>query len=150
MKGMKKSFGIIVALAFFVLPLAVFAQQTVIQQTGNTYSPPAQTQPVNSVVTGVTVSNPLGVSSFCGLIKALLTGAIQIGIPIAVLFIVYAGFKFVLARGNAEKLKEARQNFLWTIIGIAIFLAAWLLANVIANTVNSLGSTGPSALISCQ
>jgi mannose/fructose/N-acetylgalactosamine-specific phosphotransferase system component IIC len=78
----------------------------------------------------------------------LLTAAIQIGIPIAVLFIVYAGFKFVLARGSPEKLKEARQNFLWTIIGIAIFLGAWLLASVVANTVNALG--GQQNLISCK
>ena len=104
----------------------------------------------NSTCTGgaCAVKNPLAVDSFCGLVKALLAAAIEIGIPIAVLFIVYAGFKFVLARGSPEKLKEARQNFLWTIIGIAIFLGAWLLATVIANTVNELG--GSQNIISCK
>lgn len=66
----------------------------------------------------------------------------------AVLFIVYAGFKFVLARGKPEELKKARDNFLWTIIGIAIFLGAWLLASVIKNTVNQLG--GNQNIISCN
>ena len=114
----------------------------VIPQSGATnYNVPSAGQPV-------TVKNPLGANSFCGLVKNLLQAAIAIGIPIAVLFIVYAGFKFVLARGNAEKLKEARTNFLWTIIGIAIFLGAWLLASVVANTVNALG--GQQNIISCN
>jgi hypothetical protein len=52
-----------------------------------------------------TLCNPLGVSSFCGLVKVLLDAALVIGIPIAVLFIVYAGFKFVMAQGNPEELR---------------------------------------------
>jgi hypothetical protein len=68
-----------------------------------------------------------------------------------VLFIVYAGFKFVLAMGNPGKLAEARQNLMYTLIGIGIFLGAWLLALVIANTVNSLGAgSSQSQIISCQ
>lgn len=123
---------------------------TVPASPNNTVSVPAQPVPANSgcPAGGCTVLNPLGSNSFCGLVKGLLTAAIQIGIPIAVLFIVYAGFKFVLARGSPEKLKEARQNFMWTIIGIAIFLGAWLLASVVANTVNALG--GQQNIISCN
>ena len=94
------------------------------------------------------VPNPLGADSFCGLIKNLLQAAIAIGIPIAVLFIVFAGFKFVMAQGKPEELKKARQNFLYTLIGIGIFLGAWLLADVIANTVNQLG--GQQNIISCH
>ncbi len=108
-----------------------------------------QSQPANNAP--VAIQNPLGVSSVCGLIKALLSGALQIGIPIAVLFIVYTGFKFVLARGNSEKLVEAQQSMLLTVIGIGIFLGTWLLAQVIANTINSLQNGGSNASIaSCQ
>jgi uncharacterized membrane protein len=93
----------------------------------------------------------LAVSSICGLIKLLLTATLQIGIPVGVLFIVYAGFKFVLASGNPGALQDARRNFLVTIIGIAIFLGSWLLTQVIANTVNSLqvGNAG-STIVSCH
>lgn len=99
-----------------------------------------------------TVQNPLGsINSFCGLIKAILGAVIQIGIPVAVLFIVFAGFKFVLARGNPTELEKAKKNLLYTLIGIGIFLGAWLIAVVIANTVNSLGAgSGQTALISCK
>lgn len=97
------------------------------------------------------VQNPLGTNSICGLIKKILQAAIAIGIPIAVLFIVYAGFKFVMARGSPEKLVEARQNFMWTLVGIGIFLGAWLLAQVIANTINALqAGSGNQSVISCQ
>lgn len=88
------------------------------------------------------VKNPLAVKSFCGLIKALLETAIVIGVPIAVLFLVYAGFKFVTAQGKPTSLEVARRNLLYTIIGIGIFLGAWLIANVITATVQQLGVQG--------
>ena len=86
--------------------------------------------------------NPLGVSNFAELIKKILNAAIVIGIPIAVLFIVYAGFKFVWAQGNPKELGKARQNFMWTIVGIAIFVGASLIAGVIISTLQQLGVKG--------
>jgi|GEM_PF-1594082 hypothetical protein len=112
---------------------------------------PTYSSSANSGSSGVVV-NPLGsINSFCGLIKALLGAAVAIGIPIAVLFIVYAGFKFVMARGKPEDLVQARTNMLWTMIGIGIFLGAWLLAMVISNTVNGLASgSGQTVISSCN
>jgi hypothetical protein len=145
--------------SLFVVPVAVFAQAGDIAPPagGGAIAPPAGgggfAPPATKTVSpdSRTIVNPLGVNSICGLIKALLGAAIAIGIPIAVLFIVYAGLKFVLARGNGEKLAEARQNMLYTVIGIAIFLGAWLLASVIANTINALASGGGSpTVISCN
>lgn len=94
-----------------------------------------------------TLCNPLSVSSFCGLVKVLLDAALVIGIPIAVLFIVYAGFKFVMAQGNPEELSSARKNMLYTIIGIAIFVGASLIATVIVNTMVALGVQGIGSCI---
>lgn len=144
---MKKYIVLAAGALLFLSPAFVFA-------ASNPYtsgvSNPAATTPYGGGVQ--TVTNPLGgIHSFCGLIKALLGAVIQIGIPIAVLFIVFAGFKFVLARGNAGKLEEARKNLMYTLIGIGIFLGAWLIAMVIANTVNSLGAgSGSSQIISCD
>lgn len=100
----------------------------------------------------MTVTNPLGVQSICGLIKAVLGALVQIGIPIAVLFLVWAGFKFVLARGNPEEIKKAKSNLFSVIIGIAIFLGAWLLAQLIANTINGLqqGSQSTINITACN
>lgn len=98
-----------------------------------------------TTVGSVSLKNPLGVNSFCGLIIKLLQAVIVIGIPIAVLFIVWAGFKFILAQGNAGELKAARQNFLNVVIGIGIFVGSTLIANVIVNTLVQLGVKGLSS-----
>lgn len=137
----------------FLAPAAALAQN----QGGTNNTLPGGTNNTapggTSVTTGQSyynVNNPLGANnnSFCGLVKKLLQAALQVGIPIAVLFIVYAGFKFVLARGKPEALAEARKNLMWTLIGIAIFLGAWLIADVVANTINALGAQ-PN-IISCN
>jgi len=140
---MKKLAFTAAALFLMASPIFVFAQSNPV--VGGVSNP----------VVGASsnsVQNPLGgINSFCGLIKAILSAVIAIGIPIAVLFIVYAGFKFVLARGNPGALQQARQNLLYTLIGIGIFLGAWLLALVIANTVNALGAgSSQSQIISCN
>ena len=88
------------------------------------------------------LKDPLGVSNFCDLVKTLLDIVLAIGVPVAVLFLVWAGFKFILARGNATDLGVARKNFMYVIIGIAVFLGAWTLAMVISATIQTLGSNG--------
>lgn len=88
----------------------------------------------------VTLPNPLGeIDSFPELIKAILDAAFIIGLPIAVLFIVLAGFRFVWARGNPSELQKARLNLLYTIVGIAVFFGAWLIATIIKTTIETLG-----------
>ncbi|MBP9710863.1 MAG: TrbC/VirB2 family protein [Candidatus Pacebacteria bacterium] len=88
----------------------------------------------------VTLENPLGdVDTFPKLIKAILDAAFIIGLPVAVLFIVIAGFRFVWARGNPRGLDEAKHNFLYTVIGIGVFFGAWTLAKIIESTISALG-----------
>lgn len=91
--------------------------------------------------------NPLRFDSFCTLIKGVLSAVIAIGIPVAVLFLVWVGFKFVLAQGNPEKLKEAQRNFFATVIGIALFLGAWTIAQLLIATVQQFGT---ATFLSCQ
>lgn len=74
-----------------------------------------------------------------GFIKNLLTGALKIGFPLIALAIIYCGFLFVAARGNSEKLTKAKDALLHTLLGAAILLGAWAIAQVISETVFSLG-----------
>ncbi|MBP7770334.1 MAG: hypothetical protein KA066_00245 [Candidatus Pacebacteria bacterium] len=89
-----------------------------------------------------TLADPLGNKNFCQLVKSLLDIILAIGIPVAVLFLVWSGFKFILARGRPAELEVARKNFYYVIIGIAVFLGAWTLAGIISTTVQSLGAPG--------
>jgi len=86
------------------------------------------------------ISNPLGetIKDLPTFIATILDIVVNIGLPIAIFFIVYAGFLFVTARGNESKLETAKLAFLYSIIGTAILLAAKLLAVVIAGTIASL------------
>jgi hypothetical protein len=82
------------------------------------------------------LQNPLrNINNFEQFVEALLRVVINIGFPILILFIVYAGFLFVTAQGSEEKLKKAKQTFFWTIVGAAIFLGAWALAVLIKTTI---------------
>jgi hypothetical protein len=86
------------------------------------------------------ICNPLsgGVTSIPGLIHTILVGMLQIGIPIVALAIIYCGFLFVFARGNSEKITHAKDALLYTLIGAAILLGAWAIAQMISSTVLAL------------
>jgi hypothetical protein len=120
----------LVAFALILTPLAVSADFT--------------SSPSQRVTGGSTLLNPLNgnINSVCDLVIALVKAAIAIGIPIAILFIVWAGLKFVLAQGNPGKIGEAQRNLLHVVIGIAIFIGSSLIANVIINTLQQLGVQG--------
>ncbi len=84
--------------------------------------------------------NPLcnGLDTVAGFTEAFLNVVTQILFPVAVLFIVYSGFLFVMARGNSDKLGEAKSNFLWVVIGVALLLGAFALATLIKGTIDPI------------
>lgn len=84
------------------------------------------------------ITNPISYNNINDFIKAILQGAIKIGIPIIALAIIYSGFLFVSARGNSEKLSEAKNALLYTCIGAAILLGAWAIAQLISETILAL------------
>ncbi len=75
-------------------------------------------------------------------IPAFIAGALKVlvivALPIITLFIVISGFMFVLARGNESKLKDAKKNFFFVIIGALLILGAWAIATLIGGTVSQL------------
>ena len=139
--------GLFFGIFFFIMPLLVQAQAG----SGNTnspYIPPAGSGNTNSI----TLLNPLdGISSICQLLQKVLGVLLAFGVPIAVLFLVYAGFLFVKARGNPKELIHARRNFKYVILGIMLFLGAWMLGQIVASTINTLGAgSGAPGVGSCR
>lgn len=78
-----------------------------------------------------TVPNPLGFTTFGQLAEIISKAALTIGSVLAVLFIIWAGFLFVTARGNEEQIKQARSTFTWTVIGIAVLFGAYVIATAV-------------------
>jgi Type IV secretion system pilin len=75
-----------------------------------------------------------GIGNIQSFIAAFLKAVVEISLPILTLFIVYAGFKFVFARGKPDDLAEAKRNFLYVILGAILILGAWVLASLIGAT----------------
>ncbi len=146
------------ALLFFTVQLTpIFAQTGAVNDpvTGAVNNPTtgAVNNPVSGAVnpsSGFQIQNPLNVDSICGLIKKVLAFILAIGMPVAALFLAYAGFLFISARGNAGKLKDARLNLINVFLGLFIFIGAWLLGQVIANTLKAISPSNAQSVSSCN
>jgi len=88
--------------------------------------------------TSATITNPINTDTINGLIKIILIGVIKIGIPLIALALVYTGFLYVAARGKPAAIETANQSLLYTLLGAAILLGSWAIAQLISNTVLQL------------
>ncbi len=86
----------------------------------------------------VSFPNPIRATDLRQLVKQILDVVVEFGAIIVVFFLVYAGFLFVKAQGNATELEKAKTTFFYTIIGGMIVLGAHVLSRVIENTVNQI------------
>lgn len=87
---------------------------------------------------GGAIPNPLNTSSVYQFFLELIKIAITAGTYVLVLAIIYTGFLFVTAQGDEPKIARARASLLYTVIGGAILLGAWVIATAVATTVASL------------
>ena len=83
---------------------------------------------------GLGIKNPIEADSLTDLISAVVQAVRFVAIPFIVLAIMYSGWLFILAQGNAEKLTAARNTLKWVILGAFIILSAELISGVIAAT----------------
>lgn len=96
----------------------------------------------NALNINTTIDNPLGdeLKDIPSFIEAIINIILIIGVPIVTLAIIYSGFLFVSAAGNPEKLKNAKTTFIYTIIGAALLLGAFVLSKAIVTTVEEIKS----------
>lgn len=65
---------------------------------------------------------------------------IDVMVPAAIISIMFAGFKYVMARGNPGEIKKAHDIFYYIVVGIVLALAAWLIVNTILIVLSGEGS----------
>ena len=120
----RKNLIYLILLSVIIIPFFTFAQGT-----GN---PPIT----------ITVPNPLLPSignNLLSLINAILNNVVlPVGAVVVVLWIIYAGFKYVTAEGNAKKLEEAHKTLIWALIGAGILLGSVGISVVVKNTINAI------------
>lgn len=83
----------------------------------------------------VTINNPLGDTTLMGFFRSILEILLVFAVPLIVFFIIFAGFKYVMAQGKPEEIKTASRALLYAIIGGLIILGAWIILAVIEGTV---------------
>lgn len=83
------------------------------------------------------INSHINVSTFEGLLVSILNVFIIIATPIIVLYIIYAGFLYVTARGNVEQTQKATRALMYAIVGGVIVLGAVALAGIVKNVVDS-------------
>lgn len=71
-----------------------------------------------------TINNPLNVGgNIEDVLDAIINLLLTVGIPIAGLMYLWAGFQFLTAGGQEKKINTAKQTLIWTTIGVAVLLA---------------------------
>lgn len=85
--------------------------------------------------------NPIITDSITEFLLSILSIVLVLAIPLVVFFLIYAGFKYVMALGNPEKLKEATGSIMWGVVGAVIILASFVIVEIVKNVVDSFGVT---------
>ena len=93
----------------------------------------------NAPLVTANIPSPTGDTDLMSLITKILNGVLM---PIAAVFvtvwIIYAGFKYVVAQGNPTKVSEAHKTLLWSLIGAGILLGAAGISKVVETTIKAL------------
>lgn len=87
--------------------------------------------------TGVTLVNPLKMKTAEDLLTTILEIVVILATPFIVFFIIYAGFLYVTARGNAEQITQANRALTYAIIGGVIIIGSVAIATIVKNIVSA-------------
>ncbi len=87
------------------------------------------------------ITNPIQVPSLRQLLIEIIDVVIMLSVPIVVIAVVYAGFLFVTAGGNDQKLIQAKKIIFWSLLGALILFGARVIADVVCNTIQEIDPT---------
>jgi heme/copper-type cytochrome/quinol oxidase subunit 2 len=128
--------GFVVALNFSVL--ASVANADVYQQAA---APTSVTSGTSNCSTDTgKICNPIKATSIDTLLSSLVSIVKFVAAIVLVVYFIFAGFKYVTARGDEGKIKEAHKMLTWTAVGGAILLGAEVIQKLITGTINQLGT----------
>lgn len=73
---------------------------------------------------GISFQNPLGggVDTFTELADKIIDFLLVVAAPIVVIMVIWAGFLFMTAGGNLEKVQKGKDTLLWTAVGVGVLM----------------------------
>jgi len=82
-------------------------------------------------------NNPLAFPTIDQLLFSILNVVMIIATPIIVFFIIYAGFMYVTARGNPEKIQQASKALTYGVIGGVIIAGSLAIMAIMGDIATS-------------
>ena len=93
----------------------------------------------------IRIENPIKANNFWELLDALIDVIFILSIPVGTIMFIVAGFYFITAAGDPEKITTAKKMVLYTLVGLLIvFCAKGLVALLIKVLGVGTGPSGPS------
>ena len=83
------------------------------------------------VLANVALAVPAGVSNVENFIRSVIQVVTGLAGLVATGFFVAGGFTYISSSGNPEQLDKAKRTITWSAIGLAIVIAAFVLANIV-------------------
>jgi hypothetical protein len=86
----------------------------------------------------ISLTDPLGVPSLAQFFFKILNFILSFSYAIIAFFLIWSGFKFVVAQGNEDKLRDAKDSFKYTIIGAILVIGAQVIVEVVKNILTGI------------
>jgi uncharacterized membrane protein len=86
---------------------------------------------LTGIMTQQVFADTAGVSNVESFIKSIITVLASIAGLVATGFFVVGGFSYITSSGNPEHLDRAKKTILYSAIGLAITIAAFVISNIV-------------------
>lgn len=86
--------------------------------------------------------NPTRFADLNAFLLAVVEVVVQYGLLLIVFFLVLAGFKFVVAQGNPEKISDARKMLVWVVVGAFVLLGVYVIRAAVCGTIDAINPPG--------
>lgn len=83
------------------------------------------------VLANIALAAPAGVSNVENFIRSVIQVVAGLAGLVATGFFVAGGFTYITSSGNPEQLDKAKRTITWSAIGLAIVIAAFVLADIV-------------------
>lgn len=82
--------------------------------------------------------NNTGYGDLLEFVQATINLAISIAALVAVIFLIWAGFQYILSRGEGDKAEKAQKAIIYTLLGLVIaFISPLVIRFILENVINS-------------
>jgi len=66
--------------------------------------------------------------------------AFGVGILIVLAMLIWGAYQFMTSGGNKQKLSDARNRMIWSVVGLIVLAASWAITSAIAGILNPGGA----------